>query len=164
MATSLNAIASGTTFGLFSLGMLVPQSNTAGALAGGISGALVSATISIGTQYLQAKHLISPPHTKLPISVSECMISNISALNSSSAAISNLDESQIPIIFRMSYLWVSPIGFITVITIGTIVSLLTRKQTDECVNPDYISPVLHPFLSKKHQQIRSDDNDQNDAS
>lgn len=50
MATSLSAIAAGTTFGIFTLGMLVPWSNTYGAICGAVAGAVMSGWVSFGSQ------------------------------------------------------------------------------------------------------------------
>lgn len=72
MAASLSAIAAGTTFGVFSLGMLVPWANTTGALIGAIAGAVMSGWVSFGGQYAGAAGLIVPH--KLPISVADCEI------------------------------------------------------------------------------------------
>lgn len=70
MASSLSAIAAGTTFGVFSLGMLVPWANSTGALIGAIAGALMSAWVSFGGQYAAAAGLVVPH--RLPVSVEKC--------------------------------------------------------------------------------------------
>ncbi|XP_044738875.1 sodium-coupled monocarboxylate transporter 2 isoform X2 [Chrysoperla carnea] len=147
VATSLNAIAAGTTFGLFSLGMLIPFANTKGAVAGGITSALFSGIISIGTQYFQSQGLVVP-HTKLPVSIEGCSNSTFPIYPMYSE-----DEISVPIIFRLSYLWVSPIGFLTVMIVGSVVSLITRSKSDEYVNPDYLSPVIHRFIPKRMRDL-----------
>lgn len=45
VATALTAIASGTTFGVFTLGMLNPWCTAKGAIIGGVSGAITSGTV-----------------------------------------------------------------------------------------------------------------------
>lgn len=70
MASSLSAIAAGTTFGVFTLGMLVPWANSYGAIAGAIAGAIMSGLVSFGSQFVTAAHLVVPH--KLPVSVENC--------------------------------------------------------------------------------------------
>jgi len=60
ICTSMTAIAAGTTFGLFTLGMLVPWANTVGTAVGGIASALLAGWISFGTQFTIAS---SPFHS-----------------------------------------------------------------------------------------------------
>lgn len=70
MATSLSAIAAGTTFGVFTLGMLVPWANSTGAIVGAISGFVMSGWVSFGGQYASAAGLVESH--RLPISTDQC--------------------------------------------------------------------------------------------
>ncbi|XP_062548311.1 sodium-coupled monocarboxylate transporter 1 [Armigeres subalbatus] len=142
VATSLSAIAAGTTCGIFTLGMLVPWSNSKGALSGGIAGALLSGWVSLGAQFASANGDIVPH--KLPVSVDGCpvdMLSNITLTNTEYP-----DESNVFFLHRLSYHWITPIGLLTVILIGTIVSFLTEPRNLKDIDPELISPVIHRFL------------------
>lgn len=77
MVTSFTAISAGATFGLFSLGILVPWANSKGALVGGISGCLMSAWVCFGSLYVKAAGLVVPQ--TLPVSVDQCYIYNITS-------------------------------------------------------------------------------------
>ncbi|XP_017780381.1 PREDICTED: sodium-coupled monocarboxylate transporter 1 isoform X2 [Nicrophorus vespilloides] len=139
MATALSAIAAGTTFGVFTLGMLVPFANNKGALIGGLAGALMSGWVSFGGQYAYAAGLVVPH--KLPVSLDQCEAKYGVNVNYTEPVYPN--ESDIFPIFRLSYHWITPIGVFTVIVVGIIVSLITGKTDVRTIDPDLISPVSH---------------------
>lgn len=143
VATSLSAIAAGTTFGLFTLGMLVPWSNNWGAIAGVLSGAIMSGWTSLGSQVAAANGLVLAP--KLPVSTEGCAGIN----NGTVIYPETQDESGVFPLYRMSFHWINPIGIVFVLVVGTIVSFITkpRKLTD--IDPELISPVIHRFLPEE---------------
>ncbi|CAH0557166.1 unnamed protein product [Brassicogethes aeneus] len=145
MATSFTSIAAGTSFGVFSLGMLVPWANNKGAISGALSGLLMSGTITYGSQYAGATNLVMAH--KLPVSVDGCY--STYGLNVTYVEPVYPDETNIFPLFRLSYLWITPIGVITVLTVGAIVSLITGKNDVTKMDPDLISPVVHWSLPKK---------------
>lgn len=102
VTTSLSAIAAGTTFGVFTLGMLVPWSNNVGAICGAISGAIMSGWISFGTQAAIASKAIQP-HS-LNMSVAGCdAFRNLTM----PTAIEH-DESDVFPLYRLSFMWINP--------------------------------------------------------
>ncbi|ALC38209.1 CG8451 [Drosophila busckii] len=141
ICTSMTAIAAGTTFGLFTLGMLVPWANNIGTAIGGIASALLSGWISFGTQFAIAAGELNSQ--KLDVSVEGC------AANVTQAENVWVDEEQVFPLYRLSYHWINPIGVATVIVVGSIVSLLTKPTDIKTLDPDLISPVLHRFLPKE---------------
>ncbi|XP_055638784.1 sodium-coupled monocarboxylate transporter 1 isoform X2 [Toxorhynchites rutilus septentrionalis] len=145
VATSLSAIAAGTTCGIFTLGMLVPWSNSAGALVGGVAGALLSGWVSLGAQLVSAKGDIVPH--RLPVSVDGCPDNFF--VNSSIVNPSYPDESDVFPLYRLSYHWITPIGVLTVMVVGTIVSFLTEPRNLKDIDPELISPVIHRFLPQE---------------
>lgn len=56
------------------------------------------------------------------------------------------DESNIFPLFRLSFLWITPIGVLTVIIVGAITSLITGKTNTKTLDPDLISPVVKCLL------------------
>lgn len=70
-ATSLSAIAASTTFGVFTLGMIIPWSNSIGAIIGAIAGAIMTSIIAFGSQYSIATGVIVIH--KLSVSTENCM-------------------------------------------------------------------------------------------
>lgn len=101
VATSLSAIAAGTTFGIFTLGMLVPWSNNFGAICGAISGALMSGWVSFGTQAAIASGAVVPQ--RLPMSTEGCA-GNISSIFTNVEH----DESDVFPLYRLSFMWINP--------------------------------------------------------
>lgn len=69
MAASLSAIAASTTCGIFTLGMLIPWSNSYGAIFGGIAGVIASGLVAFGSQFVLAAKLVVPH--KLPVFVND---------------------------------------------------------------------------------------------
>lgn len=145
VATSLSAIAAGTTCGIFTLGMLVPWSNSKGALSGGIAGALLSGWVSLGAQYASA-HGDIVPH-KLPVSVDGCPVDMF--YNSTITNPAYPDETDVFFMYRLSYHWITPIGVVTVMIVGSIVSFLTGPRNLKDIDPELISPVIHRFLPQE---------------
>ncbi|XP_008553145.1 sodium-coupled monocarboxylate transporter 1 isoform X2 [Microplitis demolitor] len=67
---SLSAIAAGTSFGVFTLGMLIPWANSKGALVGAIAGFLISGWSSLGANAMIGTGAVIPK--KLPVDFSYC--------------------------------------------------------------------------------------------
>ncbi|KAH8324244.1 hypothetical protein KR074_002227 [Drosophila pseudoananassae] len=141
ICTSMTAIAAGTTFGLFTLGMLVPWANTVGTAVGGIASALLAGWISFGTQFTIAAGQLNSQ--KLPVSVEGC------AANVTLPENVWVDEEQVFPLYRLSYHWINPIGVATVLVVGALVSLVTKPTNMKTLDPDLISPVIHRFLPKE---------------
>ncbi|KAF5300336.1 hypothetical protein FQA39_LY11193 [Lamprigera yunnana] len=147
-ATSLSAIAAGTTFGLFTLGMLIPWSNSLGTIIGAIAGAVVSSVIAFGGQYAIASGLVVLP--KLPVSVDMCQESY--GIVANITKVQQPDESNIFPLFRLSYHWITPIGITVTLVVGTISSFIIGKTDLTRLDPDLLSPVAQWILPPESQQ------------
>lgn len=144
VATSLSAIAAGTTFGVFSLGMLVPWCSETGALIGAVAGTFASGWLSLGSQWASASGLLVS--RALPVSVDGCEA--IGLMNVTAAVSGALDESDVFPLYRMSYHWITPLGTCTTILVGMLASALfgTAKHTD----PELLSPALRWFKATRY--------------
>lgn len=140
VATSLTAIAAGTTFGIFSLGMLNPFANSMGAIFGAVAGGVLSGWVSLGSQAAVASNQVVPH--KLPVSMEACPIGNLTGIVERYYP----DESGVFPLYRLSFHWINPIGIFTVLIVGSIVSYLSGGQKLEQIDPELISPVIHRFL------------------
>lgn len=140
VATSLTAIAAGTTFGIFSLGMLNPWANSMGAVFGAVAGGVLSGWVSLGSQAAVASKQVVPH--KLPVSVVDCPFGNFTDIVDRYYP----DESGVFPLYRLSFHWINPIGIFTVIIVGSIVSYLTGSRNLDKIDPELISPVIHRFL------------------
>lgn len=140
----MSAIAAGTTFGIFFLGMLVPWANTKGAFVGALCGAFISGWISFGSQAVAAAgKLVSQ---RLQISVNNC---SPPYQNMTIPDPTVTDDSDVFALYRLSFHWINPAGVLTVVIVGSIVSLLTGGNKLSEIDPELISPVVHRFLPKE---------------
>lgn len=139
VATTLTSISAACTFGMFSLGMLIPWSNNFGAIAGTICGYALSAWIAFGTSAASASGKLSS-HT-LSVSTDGCP-ANITIVPD----VPEPDDSDVFPLYRLSYMWLTMIGFLTVMVVGTLTSLVTGPRNLRTIDPDLISPVIHKWV------------------
>ncbi|XP_065163500.1 sodium-coupled monocarboxylate transporter 1 isoform X2 [Atheta coriaria] len=150
MAASLSGIAAGTTFGVFTLGMVFPFATNAGALIGGLAGALMSGWVAFGVQYVGAAGYVIPH--KLPVSIEGCEAEYDIKINYIEPEYP--DESNIFPLFRLSYHWITPVGVTTVLIVGILVSLLGRQYDLRTIDPDLISPISQWMLPVESKQFK----------
>lgn len=149
VATSLSAIAAGTTFGVFTLGMLVPRSNTTGAISGMIAGALISGWVSLGTQIAASTGAVTPH--RLGVWTDECPVPGGNETFYPVYA----DETNVFALNRLSFHWINPLGVLTVLVVGTIVSYATGAQPWRNVDVKLISPVVYRWLPAECFEIKT---------
>ncbi|KAI2665546.1 Sodium-coupled monocarboxylate transporter 1 [Labeo rohita] len=120
-AISIVGVVGGPLLGLFSLGILFPCANAKGGLAGLLSGLALSLWVCIGAQIYPPQPENSRP---LPLETHGCNISGSS--NWTANTEENLER---PFLadnwYSLSYLYFGPLGTVTVITVGLIVSILS---------------------------------------
>jgi len=139
VSISLAALAASSTFGIFTLGMLVPWANTMGAAVGGITCVLLTGWISFGSQVAGASGQLNSQ--RLPVSVEGCL---------GNATISEnfwVDEEDVFPLYRLSYHWINPIGVLTVVVVGSLVSLVTKPTDIKTLDSNLISPVIHRYYT-----------------
>nr|AGR51652.1 FI22602p1 [Drosophila melanogaster] len=135
ISVSLAAIAASSTFGIFTVGMLVPWANTVGTAVGGIASVLLTGWISFGSQFAAASGQLGSQ--RLPVSVEGCLA------NASVAENAWVAEEEVFPLYRLSYHWISPIGVLTVVVVGSLVSLVTKPTDIKSLDSDLITPVIH---------------------
>ncbi|KAF5280593.1 hypothetical protein FQR65_LT00346 [Abscondita terminalis] len=158
----IHGIISGPNLGIFLLGLVVPFANVKGAFAGTLASMILMGVIIINTQiYIRngvLKYGLKPLHTF------GCNLTNYSiflANTSSSTPQPRMDDQEEPIwLFKISFQYYCLIGTVTTVLVGVIVSLLTRENTGEQVNPDYISPFVHKLgnvFTKRRIKLSAED-------
>jgi len=80
------------------------------------------------------------PH-KLGVSTEECF-NNVTLMILDNNILYQ-DESDVFPLYRLSFHWINPIGIVTVLIVGTIVSYFTGPKELVNVDPQLISPVIH---------------------
>ncbi|XP_037719539.1 sodium-coupled monocarboxylate transporter 1 isoform X1 [Drosophila subpulchrella] len=141
VCNSITSITSGTALGIFTLGMLVPWANTIGSAVGGISSILLAGWITFGSQIAAASGQLKSH--MLPVSVEGCL-GNVTTPEEHW-----VDQDQVFPLYRLSYLWINPIGVVTAVVVGTLVSLVTKPTDIKTLRAELISPVIHRFLPKE---------------
>ncbi|XP_067438038.1 sodium-coupled monocarboxylate transporter 1 isoform X1 [Thunnus thynnus] len=132
-AISIFGITGGPLLGLFTLGIFCPFANCKGALSGLLSGLVVSLWVGIGAQIYPP-----PPEMTRPLSLTTqgCNFTTADNFNWTSTSlpksittspVQNSDAKHLLADnwYSLSYLYFSPIGTITAISVGLIVSLFT---------------------------------------
>ncbi|KAH8241059.1 hypothetical protein KR026_011284 [Drosophila bipectinata] len=135
VCSALTAITASATFGIFTLGMLVPWANTLGTAIGALAGVLFSGWITLGSQFAEASGQLNSQ--KRPMSVDRCE-GNVTLLET----IWVNEEDVLPL-YRISYHWLNVIGVITVLVVGSLVSLVTKPTNIRTIDLDLLSPVIH---------------------
>ncbi|KAL6426233.1 hypothetical protein ACFW04_009043 [Cataglyphis niger] len=138
VTNSLAAIAAGTSFGVFTLGILFPWANSKGAFIGAIAGFMMSGWVSFGANAAIGSGLVVPH--KLP--VPSCTGDNDYVFVNKSQQIS---EDNVFPLYRLSYHWVAPIGTLVVLVIGGLVTWITGAMDPSSIDKNLLSPVIHRY-------------------
>ncbi|KAI8424261.1 hypothetical protein MSG28_002825 [Choristoneura fumiferana] len=144
-ALTIFGAVGGPLLGVFTLGMFTTFANENGVSAALLSGMAVTMWINFGGP--------RPPTVKLPVSVDSCE-GNFTLPTPS-------DPTGYFYLYRISYLWTSPIGFVWVLVVGTVVSLLWRQQQPwqragrEHPDPALFTPPLASRL-RRNQKNKAD--------
>ncbi|KAM6895698.1 sodium-coupled monocarboxylate transporter 1 [Xenentodon cancila] len=133
---SIFGVIGGPLLGLFTLGILCPFANSKGALSGLLSGLVVSLWVGIGAQVYPPPLEMSRP---LPLTTDGCNFTTMSSFNLTSTALPPKQSSTAtaPVHiqgqavledwYSLSYLYFSPLGTVTAIIVGIIVSVSTGR-------------------------------------
>lgn len=113
-ALTIFGAVGGPMLGVFTLGMFTTFTNENGVCVALLSGMAVTLWISFGGP--------RPPPVSLPVSVAGC------AANITLPETQTTDPSDYFYLYRVSYLWTSPIGLVWVLVVGSLVSLAWKRQ------------------------------------
>ncbi|XP_043846077.1 sodium-coupled monocarboxylate transporter 1-like [Dromiciops gliroides] len=160
-ALSIFGMIGGPLLGLFSLGILNPYANAIGSFMGLMSGLCLSIWIGVGAYFYP------PPASRtlpLPLSTANCTGSRSIPLNLTGLAEQSFSAAWkttvgrsllMNNIYSLSYLYLSTLGTLTTVIMGTIFSLLTGGK-DQTINPKYLlnreDMTLGKFLIKNQDE------------
>ncbi|XP_067005476.2 sodium-coupled monocarboxylate transporter 1 [Anabrus simplex] len=153
MSTSLEAVTGGPGLGIFCMALFLPWVNSTGMLVGGTAGLSVMVWIVLGAQAATATGRITFP-TK-PLTIEGCTYSFI-ARNSTTIA-QALPESDVFVLFRLSYLWYACLGCSVTLVVALVVSFITGANDISTMDYRLLSPVIRRFLPEQKQQTISTD-------
>ncbi|XP_034235263.1 sodium-coupled monocarboxylate transporter 2-like [Thrips palmi] len=143
VAMTLTGIAAGTQFGLFSLGMFNPWANYKGAIVGTVTSLVVVTWMSVGAQLMAMDGRINNP--RLPSNVTGC----VPAVEPTPQP--TTDPTVLPL-YRVSYLWTASIGWLLVMVLGSLVSLVTGPDRPDDLRPGVLSPPVAAWLRRRQQR------------
>ncbi|XP_036597907.1 sodium-coupled monocarboxylate transporter 1-like [Trichosurus vulpecula] len=159
-ALSIFGMVGGPLLGLFSLGILNPYANSKGSFVGLMFGFCFSIWIGVGT------YIYPPPPSRtlpLPLSTANCTQSRSMPLNLTSLAgysvlipwKSTAERSFLMnTVYSLSYLYLSCLGTMVTVIMGTIVSLLTGGK-NQIVNSNYLLKKSDLTLGKLFSRNRA---------
>nr|XP_033338575.1 sodium-coupled monocarboxylate transporter 2-like [Megalopta genalis] len=144
---SLSSITAGPLLGMFTLGMFFPCANSAGAMVGGLAGLALVAWISLGTQAAVSTGEIVFPAK--PVSIEGCPESIKNRVGNLTTIADTASREQPFLLYRMSYLWYTWVGFLIAISIGLLVSWITGSNRCKPGDEKLYTPAVRPFLRSK---------------
>lgn len=160
LSISLGSMTSGPVLGVFSAGMFLPWVNTAGAILGGMVGLGFMGWVVLGTQaYMASGHLTIPGK---PLSIEGCSEQLLRAANVTAAAVDTTPApellSEVPYIFRVSYIWYMLMGLLVTLAAALVISLLTGRRDPATLDPRLVTPMMRWVLPKhgKAAAVRAD--------
>ncbi|XP_047528530.1 putative sodium-dependent multivitamin transporter isoform X2 [Vanessa atalanta] len=136
-ALTIFGAVGGPLLGIFTLGMFTTYANERGVSVALLSGMAMTLWISFGGP--------RPSPVKLPVSVEGCLF-NVTVPDPVSS-----QPSDYFYLYRISYMWTSPIGFVWVLVVGSIVSLAWKQQQPwQKAGRDHPDPALFtPPLARR---------------
>ncbi|KAL2737253.1 putative sodium-dependent multivitamin transporter isoform X2 [Vespula maculifrons] len=148
-ALTIFGVVGGPLLGTFTLGMFSQMGNQKGAITGLILGLAFSFWIGFG----QPK----APIPKLPVSTIGCSNYSLSYKNLTKPETFNEIKNQNSYfyLYRISYMWYCPLGFLSSLLIGWIVSWLTRmifKEREIVMDPHLFTPIIASRVHKKEKR------------
>nr|XP_034182969.1 sodium-coupled monocarboxylate transporter 1-like [Osmia lignaria]XP_034182970.1 sodium-coupled monocarboxylate transporter 1-like [Osmia lignaria] len=150
---SLAAIAAGTSFGVFTLGILFPWTNSKGAFMGAIVGFVIAGWASLGANWSIGAGLLVPK--KLPVPLSQCS-GNIS--ESFLKQFDRPNEDDVFPLYRLSYHWFTGLGTLIVIVVGNFISWWTGPTDPSSIDKRLLSPLIHSWLPTPKDQNGTTEN------
>lgn len=136
-------VVGGPLLGIFTLGMTTKSARESGVIAGIIA----SLAFLLWIAYGQPRPLIP----KLPLSIDGCDIDalknlTLSTLQSTETLSSqNGDDSSYFYLYRISYMWYGPLGFLITVIVGLLVSNVIQhvfKQPQSELDPNLFFPII----------------------
>ncbi|XP_045494432.1 putative sodium-dependent multivitamin transporter [Colias croceus] len=141
-ALTIFGVVGGPLFGVFTLGMFTTYATEMGVSTALLSGMSVTLWMSFGSP--------RPVPVKLPLNVDSC------PYNVTLTPTTTSNPSDYFYLYRISYMWTSPIGFVWVLVVGSLVSLVWRHtqpwQRAGRPHPDpaLFTPPLANYLRAKY--------------
>ncbi|GAB0095389.1 sodium-coupled monocarboxylate transporter 1 [Sergentomyia squamirostris] len=143
LGISLGGVTAGTLLGIFTLGMLCPRANTAGARWGAYASLVIVSAIVCGAQMNIAEGNLK--YSSLPFNLTGCTSTNATSIIYNE----HHDNSSVPWIFRIGFMYYSVIGALIVFIVGYPVSILTGG--DEDIDERLLAPFMRSWYRNQRK-------------
>ncbi|XP_011158011.2 putative sodium-dependent multivitamin transporter isoform X2 [Solenopsis invicta] len=149
-ALSIHLAVGGPILGTFTLGIISERANEKGTIIGTITSLIICLVAAFGKP--------KPPIPKLPVSIENCANSTkiflIEEMNFNSTI---QDPSEYSYLYRISYLWYTPIGLVITLIVGYVASIIIQRiQGGDNIehDPDLFVPCLAIKMKQRRQDPR----------
>ncbi|XP_051176176.1 putative sodium-dependent multivitamin transporter isoform X4 [Leptopilina boulardi] len=139
-------VIGGPLLAIFTLGMLSESATQRGAIIGTLSSLIFSFWIAFGQP--------RPEPAVLLVNTYGCDPQNLTAPVLNTTILTRKGDTSFFYLYRLSYMWYSPIGFIVAFVIGLFISWLeniVRKEPKELKDPDLFFPVIAKCMRRKRR-------------
>ncbi|XP_051172195.1 sodium-coupled monocarboxylate transporter 1-like [Leptopilina boulardi] len=151
LSTSLSAITSGPSLGIFSMGILIPWINAKGALIGGVSGLGFMGWICLSAEAAIASGKIR--FDEKPVSTEGCTYSFQESKNLLLLVPpETIMDSEPWTLYRLSYLWYTVLGAMVTMSVGLAISLISSEDINK-LDPMLMAPFIRKYLKKDKQDL-----------
>ncbi|PSN35895.1 hypothetical protein C0J52_18975 [Blattella germanica] len=145
LALSTNGVTSGAMLGLFTFGILFPRGNTKGILAGSVTSLLTMSWIIYKAQEAITDGRFKQP--TLPTSIEGCGFNiTLSGRLTNETIVNEEPQEEIFILYRISFMYYTVLGFLITIVVAAIVSYFTEPPPPEKLKPTLFAPFVRRFL------------------
>lgn len=146
VSLTLHSITSGAMLGIFTLGMVVPWATSKGAITGGLLSMFFMLWIIVGAQVSMAqKKLVYPP---LATSTEDCLNVGVSVNKTTTGTGYSppSDDDKPFVLFTISFMYYALVGFVIVMVIGTIASLVSGANDPRTANRNHFPPIIQRYV------------------
>lgn len=161
-ALGIFGMVGGPMLGVFTLGMVFPFATWQGALAGHIGAQIFVFWMGLGYYVVGVKVPKLPRYTyncstEMANTTTTALLSSLSTTTATEAATTIDPQSQISPFYKVSYVWYAFYGWLAVILIGLIASLITRdREAERTRSRNLFTPLVRRFMEPRP----GDDDDQ----
>nr|CAD7397407.1 unnamed protein product [Timema poppensis] len=155
LSYTVQGVTAGALLGMFSLGIFIPWANVKGALSGSIISVAFMSWIMVGAQHAIAA---GKKHPHLPTSVAGCdnSTSDWQELETTTKSYSVEYDGSVFFLYRISYLYYTLVGTMTVMIVGGTVSYFTGPKVPCKMDKRLFAPFLHKWTHPSSKEEEAD--------
>ncbi|XP_026675242.1 putative sodium-dependent multivitamin transporter isoform X4 [Ceratina calcarata] len=145
-ALSISGAIGGPILGIFTLGMFIEAANETGAIVGMVSALTICIWAALGSTISGTSQ-----GQTLPLSIDGCDNSTLQLEHFNNQ---NIDNSSYLYLYRISYMWYTPLGLVITLLVGYVTSLVTNRilyKNARELNPSLFVPMLAARIRRRRE-------------